>query len=258
MTGAIAPVTGVVVALLVMGVALPHCGRPARTPPVSARPSVARTGPLEQLGRAVATRAGTAASPAMARRIGRTVVAGAVAAVVAPPLALLVVGGTWLRARTASVQARRARARQVAAQLPDAVDLLQLCNGAGLSLPLAHDRIAGRMPAPVGEALRRARAAAAGGRPRADALQECLAPLGDRALALAQVLADHLRYGTPLGPALERLSLELRLDRRRRAELEVRKVPVRLLGPLVTCILPAFALLTVVPLLVVSLQSLPT
>jgi tight adherence protein C len=61
-----------------------------------------------------------------------------------------------------------------------------------------------------------------------------------------------------LAPGLERLSLELRLDRRRRAEIEARRVPVRLLAPLVVCVLPAFALLTVVPLLVASLRALPT
>ena len=96
------------------------------------------------------------------------------------------------------------------------------------------------------------------GRARADALGDQLAPLGERAHALADVLRDHLRYGVPLLPALERTSLELRLDRRRAAEVEARRVPVRLLFPLVTCVLPAFALLTVVPLLAASLDALPT
>jgi hypothetical protein len=40
--------------------------------------------------------------------------------------------------------------------------------------------------------------------------------------------------------------------------MAARRVPVRLLAPLVTCVLPAFALLTVVPLLAASLESLPT
>jgi hypothetical protein len=59
-------------------------------------------------------------------------------------------------------------------------------------------------------------------------------------------------------PGLERLGLELRLDRRRAAEQQARRVPVRLLGPLVMCTLPAFALLTIVPLLVASLRALPS
>ena len=76
-------------------------------------------------------------------------------------------------------------------------------------------------------------------------------------MALAHVLADHLRYGVPLAPSLDRLGAELRLDRRRGAERDARRVPVRLLGPLVACVLPAFALLTVVPLLAASLQTIP-
>ena len=46
-----------------------------------------------------------------------------------------------------------------------------------------------------------------------------------------------------------RLAQEVRADVRRRAEARARTVPVRLLFPLVFCVLPAFALLTVVPVL---------
>ena len=46
---------------------------------------------------------------------------------------------------------------------------------------------------------------------------------------------------------LARLAAEVRSDVRRRAEARARTVPVRLCFPLVACILPAFALLTVAP-----------
>lgn len=137
------------------------------------------------------------------------------------------------------------------------MDLLLLCAGAGLSLPLAHPLVADRLPGPVGVALRTAGAATDAGEVRADALLRELAPLGDRAAALGHVLVDHLRYGVPLVPSLERLGLELKLDRRRRAEEDARRVPLRLLAPLLCCVLPAFGLLTVVPLLVATLRSLP-
>jgi tight adherence protein C len=146
----------------------------------------------------------------------------------------------------------------VADGLPEVVDLLLLCCSAGIALPLAHPLVADHLPPPIGPALHAADAATSAGLPRADALVQELGRLGDRATALAHVLADHLRYGVALAPALDRLGLELRLDRRRRAEQDARRVPVRLLAPLVTCVLPAFGLLTVVPLLVASLRSLPT
>ena len=181
-----------------------------------------------------------------------------IAAVILPPAAPLAVLAWWTRRRIRAHRAERLRLHQVRHALPDLVDLLILACSAGLSLPVAHPRVAPHVPAPVGPALAAAHDATLGGRPRADALLAELAPLGERGHALAQVLVDHLRYGVPLLPGLERTGLELRLDRRRRAELDARRVPVRLLAPLVTCVLPAFALLTVVPLLAASLEALPT
>jgi tight adherence protein C len=177
---------------------------------------------------------------------------------VAPPLGLVALVAPFVRAHRRARRAQRARARAIAAALPDAIDLLLLCTGAGLSLPLSHPLVAARAPAPVGDGLTEADRAATAGTPRADALLHELVPLGDRAAALAHVLVDHLRYGVPLAPGLERLGLELRLDRRRRVEEDIRRVPLRLLAPLLCCTLPAFGLLTVVPLLVASLRSLPT
>ena len=178
--------------------------------------------------------------------------------VVGLPVALAAVAAWWLHRWTGSRRRAAQQADDLARALPDAVDLLILAASAGLALPVAHRLVATHAPAPVRPALLAADAAARAGQPRADALLAALAPLGDRARALAQVLGDHLRYGVPLLPALERTRLELALDRRRRAELAARRVPVQLLGPLVLCVLPAFGLLSVVPLLGASLRSLPS
>jgi Flp pilus assembly protein TadB len=189
--------------------------------------------------------------------VAQVAVAVVALGLIAPPLAPVPLAIPVVRAQLVTRRRVRAEAAAVTRGLPDAVDLLLLCAGAGLSLPLAHPLVAARAPAPLGSALRAADEATAGGAVRADALLEALVPLGDRAAALAHVLVDHLRYGVPLVPGLERLGLELRLDRRRRAEEEARRVPLRLLAPLISCVLPAFGLLTVVPLLVASLRSLP-
>ena len=189
-------------------------------------------------------------------------VAGAVlllgVAAIAPVLVPLPVLAWWARRHLRRRRTAAARTRDIRRALPDVVDLLALASTAGLSLPLAHPLVAAHVPPPVGPALVAADVAALAGRPRADALRDHLSPLGDRPRALAQVLGDHLRYGVPLLPALDRIGLELRLDRRRAAEVDARRVPVRLLAPLVACVLPAFALLTVVPLLAASLDALPT
>jgi tight adherence protein C len=70
------------------------------------------------------------------------------------------------------------------------------------------------------------------------------------------VLVGAERYGTPLLPGLDRLAVDARLDRRRRAEEAARRVPVKLLFPLVLCVLPAFGLLTMTPLLAGALDAL--
>lgn len=178
--------------------------------------------------------------------------------VTAPPLAMALIAVWWARRHLRERRQASRRADDITRALPDTVDLLILASSAGLGLPLAHPLVAALAPAPVGDALLAAEADAQLGRPRADALLASLEPLGERAHALGQVLGDHLRYGVPLLPALERARFELGLDRRRRAELAARRVPVQLLGPLVTCVLPAFGLLTVVPLLGASLRALPT
>jgi hypothetical protein len=46
------------------------------------------------------------------------------------------------------------------------------------------------------------------------------------------------------------------VQRRRWAELHARRLPVQLLFPLVVCILPAFGLLAIVPLVLSALSSL--
>jgi Flp pilus assembly protein TadB len=73
--------------------------------------------------------------------------------------------------------------------------------------------------------------------------------------SLADTLRTSARLGSPVGPALTRLAGEVRADLRRRAEARARTVPVRLCFPLVGCILPAFALLTVVPVVVDGIRG---
>ena len=60
----------------------------------------------------------------------------------------------------------------------------------------------------------------------------------------------------PLVAGLDRLAADARDLRRRRAVEAARRVPVRLLLPLVACSLPAFALLTIVPIVVGALEAL--
>jgi tight adherence protein C len=160
----------------------------------------------------------------------------------------------------APVLRRRHRARdgvaEVRRSLPEVVDLLTLAVGAGLTVPLAVAAVAGRHDGPVGSELRRVAEEVARGRRCADALDDAGARLGPDARPVLAALVASERYGAPLADALARLSSDVRADRRRRAEEAARRVPVKLLFPLVLCVLPAFALLTMAPLLAGAFGSL--
>lgn len=218
-------------------------GRPARRPGhVEGRPGRWAPRPGHCPPRAVA----------VAAAIG----SGLVLAAIAPPLAVFVPalwwGRPWWRARVAA----RRRQAEVAGDLPEVVDLLRVAVGSGLTIPLAIDAVGRRAEGPVARALADAAASASRGGRLADALDALPEVLGESGRTLAATLAGSLRYGHAIGPALERLAAACRDDQRRQAEAAARRVPVLMLFPLVVCILPAFALLTVAPLVAGALRAL--
>ena len=150
---------------------------------------------------------------------------------------------------------RRRHETALVDQLPDVVDLLALTTAAGLPVSGAITAIADRPGGPLGRALLRASAHIRHGGTLAGALA-LVAATGPPVRPLADALAHHDRYGSPLVPALERVGIEARARRRRHAEEAARRLPVTLLFPLVLTTFPAFVVLTVVPLLAGSLGSL--
>jgi tight adherence protein C len=160
--------------------------------------------------------------------------------------------GGQLRTRRRTRRATETSARELA----DVIDLFALATGSGLNLRLAIVAVASRAPPSWSEPLNATVARIDRGIGVADALDDLPATTGEHAHALVSVLVSSERYGTTLLPALDRLAGEARLDRRRRAEEAARRVPVKLLFPLVLCILPAFGALTVAPLLAGAFGSL--
>jgi pilus assembly protein TadC len=187
---------------------------------------------------------------------GAALAAVLVLALLAPPLAALPPALSVARGRR-----RRRRARAVAdaalwRELPEAAELLAIAIGAGCNPLGAVEAAALRLDGPVGMALATAVRRVRAGERLDDALGEAALLLGDPARPLLDALRAGERYGTPLLPGLRRCGVELRAARRRRAEAAARRVPVRLLLPLCGCVLPAFVLLTFVPLLAGGVGSL--
>jgi tight adherence protein C len=193
---------------------------------------------------------------ATSRRLGRAVLAGAGALAALPPVAPALALVVWAAPGMKAQRRERRRVAALAADLPDVVDLLVLAVGAGLTVPLAVRSVARRAPGPLGAELARACDEVSLGRRLGDALDDIPTRAGEATRPLVAALLASERYGAPLGPGLERLAHEVRADRRRRAEESARKVPVKLLFPLVSCTLPAFGLLTVAPLIASAVRSL--
>jgi tight adherence protein C len=172
--------------------------------------------------------------------------------IVAPVVAIGSVAFHAVRAR----RSKRVRLSLLVADLAEVVDLFVLAVGAGLTVPLAIVAVGERATGPLGAELRRALDEVARGRRLTDALDDVPGRTCDAVRPLIAALVASERYGAPVALGLERLSVEVRHEARRRAEAAARRVPVKLLFPLVSCSLPAFALLTVAPLIAGTLGSL--
>ena len=210
----------------------------------------------EALGRAIRSIAGRQPDPEADRRSGWVALATVVLVVVAPPLSPAPI--VWATIVPTLAVRRRARAHEAAVidQLPDVIDLLALTTSAGLPVVAAFATIGSRPGGPLGAGLSAAAAHAARGGTTAEALALLARAAGAPGRPLIDALAEHDRYGTPLRPALDRVAIESRLRRRRHAEEAARRLPVTLLFPLVLTVLPAFVLLTIVPIMAGSLGSL--
>ena len=221
------------------------------------RPAVRprRARPVASLGRLLRRAAGRSPDPEADRRAGTVslVLLAGVAVDALVGLAAATVVWVVLRRRAS---ARRGRAEaELRAELPEAINLLALAAGAGLSVRLAVETVAPRLDGPIGRALGRSVSRMRLGVDAAEALEElCAAPGGESLRLLVRPLTDSLRYGSALGPALDRAAEVARAERWRQATSAARRVPLRLLFPLTLCVLPAFVLLTIVPTVAQSLE----
>jgi tight adherence protein C len=157
------------------------------------------------------------------------------------------------------VAARAARSRRAAidAEVPQLLDLLAAGSSAGLAAPLALRRAADGLHGPLSSELRGAfDAVDLGGRWRDElrSLADRLA-LPDLARAVSTVTRSE-SLGASLTSSTVELAATVRASRRAAITERARTAPVKMLFPLVFLVLPAFLLLTVVPVLLTTLQSI--
>ena len=149
-----------------------------------------------------------------------------------------------------AVLTRMAVGRQLALAnaLPDLLDQLSICVEAGLGFDSALARIAssgqGPLAAEIGRLLQDLRV----GVPRAEALDRMLArtDVGElRQFVHALIQAES--YGVPISRVLRTQATDQREKRRFRAEERAMKLPVKVVFPLLLCILPVLFIVVIGP-----------
>ncbi len=227
--------------------------------PVSARWPHALT-----WGRSVGPRSGRLVRQALRRpeddtldaRLGWALLSAAAALVGVGPVGAVAVGlAVWARSVLRQRGVRRRADIAVLDAVPDTIELLRLAADSGLTVRLAVDAVGAHAQGPIPDRFAAVSRRVHRGDRLASALAE-LEPLGPACRPVLDALLASERYGVPLAPALERLAIDARDQRRRRREEAARRVPVQMLFPLVCCTLPALVVLTVVPLLARSFPAL--
>ena len=131
------------------------------------------------------------------------------------------------------------RNEEMQSALADAIDLLTISVESGLGFDAAVAQVAKNTEGPLSEEFSRMLQEMQIGRGRAEALRSMgeRTDLPDlRTFVGAMVQAD--AFGIPVGQVLRVQSSEMRVKRRQWAEEAAQKVPVKILVPLIFCILP--------------------
>jgi pilus assembly protein TadC len=174
------------------------------------------------------------------------------------PLVLPIAAGVAVLVRRVSATRVRQRYMRAAdAEVPQLLDLLAAGSSAGLAAPLALRRATDGLRGPLAsEILSVTHTVDLGARWRDElrSLTERI-DLPDLRRAVA-VLTRTETLGSSLEEATAELAATVRQARRAAVMERARAAPVKMLFPLVFLVLPAFLLLTVVPVLITTVQSI--
>jgi len=153
-----------------------------------------------------------------------------------------------------AIQERHAAIRR---SMPYVVDLLALCTLAGLEFGSAIDRVLEKIePGPLGDELKLARRDMALGRSLSGALQAMAKRIRlSEMTSFVAILCQGLDLGAGVAPVLSAQAEKMRLERMEKAERSGAEAQQKILLPLLLLMVPAFACLVFIPLLVSQARS---
>lgn len=146
--------------------------------------------------------------------------------------------------------ARKARERQlaIANDLADTLDQLTVCVEAGLGFDSALARVAKSSQGPLGRELVRMMQELHVGVPRSQGFENLLARTDVPELRqFVHAIRQAEVYGVAVAAVLRSQALEQREKRRQKAEERAMKMPVKVIFPLVFCILPTMFIVIIGP-----------
>jgi tight adherence protein C len=140
------------------------------------------------------------------------------------------------------------RKQEITLKLPDTLDQLTIAVEAGLGFESALNHVARNSEGPLAEELVRTLQDMQVGVPRRVAYND----LGDRndvpdLRRFTRAIVQAEQYGISVARVLETQAAEMRMKRKSRAEETAMKIPVKVIFPLLLCIMPALLVVVLGP-----------
>jgi tight adherence protein C len=150
------------------------------------------------------------------------------------------------------------RQRSISLQLPDTLDLLTISVEAGLDFMSAMRRVGEKhRPRPLKDELDPYFKQTQLGRPRREALRDIAKRVQLQDLsAVVSALIQADRLGVSIGPILRVQSDMMRTRRGQKAEKAAQEAPVKMLAPLMICILPSVFIMILAPVIIQMVMNM--
>jgi tight adherence protein C len=149
---------------------------------------------------------------------------------------------SWLKRRV------RTRQERVRRGLPDALDMLSVCAEAGLGFDQSLQRVSEHWKTPLGVELGRVVADMEMGSSRQQALRSLASRLDVSELSsFVAVILQSDQLGMSIADTLRSQAEQMREERRFRAQEQARKIPLKMLFPILFFILPALFVVVLGP-----------
>lgn len=146
--------------------------------------------------------------------------------------------------------------RKLIAELPELIDQLIVLLRAGYTPVNSFIQIASWLKPPMRDVVAEVNLLVQRGLRFSIAVAQLRQTVGPPAYEMVDALIQLDLDGLSAAATLDRLSTQAHAQRRLRAEVSARELPIKLIFPMICCVLPSFILLTVVPMLVGTLGNL--